>query len=210
MAAPLSVQQHKCIWIFSCFLLFYFYPAEWKTEKWKCWSWYEHNMTKCAWSLSRPKARHQNLMGHELVNYELICEGNSNYSVTYVKWWKLGQTYVYNLRGMGGGRKWRYLPICGWRISVRKAFKWFRHKEKLKSLPLLIWIKFSTVFFFNQGKKKASFSLLWANFIWKLVSPQERHHKCLLNSLTNYTPKCPTVKMHCFYRLKSSQVSRET
>lgn len=30
---------------------------------------------KCVLLLSKPKARHQKLLIHELVNYEFICEG---------------------------------------------------------------------------------------------------------------------------------------
>lgn len=47
---------------------------------------------KSVLSVSKPKARHQKLTRHELVNYEFICEGNCSHSMTYIKRWKLGQT----------------------------------------------------------------------------------------------------------------------
>jgi hypothetical protein len=41
--------------------------------------------SKCILSLSMKKVRHQNLLGHELVNRELITEGNNNCLMIYMK-----------------------------------------------------------------------------------------------------------------------------
>lgn len=49
---------------------------------------------KCELSSSIPKARHQKLMGHELVDCEFICEGNSNSSMTHKQWQNWGWNHV--------------------------------------------------------------------------------------------------------------------
>lgn len=58
---------------------------QWKTEKMKMLISVVIQFRKCELSSRIPKARHQKLMGHELVDGEFICEGNRNSSVTYMK-----------------------------------------------------------------------------------------------------------------------------
>lgn len=82
MALALSVQQHLCKYL-NIQLLFLYNRV--KERKMKMLILVLMQFGKCVLLSSMPKARHQKLLAHELVNCEFICEGNSNSPMTYIK-----------------------------------------------------------------------------------------------------------------------------